>query len=233
MQDMRMSDEPIAKSNVELQPEDIFTEDTIIIKGSKEDLIIELPDAMPFAKVKLALAREFKKAPLFFSQSVAHIGYNHTKLNVRQQKQIRELCEKYGVLYQDLPDTFKGKQAKANALLITRTLRSGQRIEYNGHVVLLGDVQPGAEIVAAGHVLVWGTLRGVAHAGAAGNDRAVICAMKLVPIQLRIAQYVAVELELKDEHAHKPEIVFIRNQQIVAEEWDLKSFVRMGVALES
>ncbi|MBC7106160.1 MAG: septum site-determining protein MinC, partial [Firmicutes bacterium] len=72
-------------------------------------------------------------------------------------------------------------------ILVRRTLRSGQRLCYNGNVVILGDVNPGAEVVAAGNVIVMGVLRGVVHAGANGNEEAVVLAFRLRPTQLRIA----------------------------------------------
>ncbi|QPN68184.1 septum site-determining protein MinC [Synechococcus sp. CBW1006] len=71
------------------------------------------------------------------------------------------------------------------------TLRSGDHLQAPGSVLLLGDVNPGARISAAGDVLVWGRLRGVAHAGCQGDDRARIVALQLRPLQLRIAAAVA------------------------------------------
>ncbi|MDR0271770.1 MAG: septum site-determining protein MinC [Clostridiales bacterium] len=66
-------------------------------------------------------------------------------------------------------------------------LRSGQRIKYNGSVVVMGDVNPGSEIVADGNVIVLGALKGMAHAGASGDDTCFISALNLQPTQLRIA----------------------------------------------
>jgi len=71
------------------------------------------------------------------------------------------------------------------------TLRSGDHLQVEGSVLLLGDVNPGARISAAGDVRVWGRLRGVAHAGCQGNHQARIVAMQLRPLQLRIAEAVA------------------------------------------
>lgn len=78
------------------------------------------------------------------------------------------------------------------ALLVHRgTLRSGDHLQADGTVLLLGDVNPGARISAGGHVLVWGRLRGIAHAGCTGNGDARIVALQLRPLQLRIATAVA------------------------------------------
>lgn len=71
------------------------------------------------------------------------------------------------------------------------TLRSGDQLEVGGSLLVLGDVNPGARISAAGHVLVWGQLRGVAHAGSRGDRSARIVALQLRPLQLRIAEIVA------------------------------------------
>jgi septum site-determining protein MinC len=81
---------------------------------------------------------------------------------------------------------------QGNELTIHRgTLRSGDHLQADGSVLLLGDVNPGARISAAGHVLVWGRLRGIAHAGAGGDESARIVALRLRPLQLRIASAVA------------------------------------------
>jgi septum site-determining protein MinC len=66
------------------------------------------------------------------------------------------------------------------------SLRSGQQLHRSEHVLIIGDVNPGAEVVSSGDILVWGRLRGTAHAGARGNPAAVIAALDMDPVQLRI-----------------------------------------------
>lgn len=82
----------------------------------------------------------------------------------------------------------------ATALFINKTLRSGTRIEFAGHVVVVGDINPGAEVVASGNVIVWGRVRGMVHAGVKGDTSAYICALDLSPTQLRIANEVSASL---------------------------------------
>ncbi|MCS6906751.1 MAG: septum site-determining protein MinC [Anaerolineales bacterium] len=106
------------------------------------------------------------------------------------------------------------------ALLINKTLRSGYRVEYAGHVVVLGDVNPGAEIIASGSIMVWGRLRGVAHAGAEGNTQAIVCALDLQPTQLRIAGQIALTPQRKGKP--QPEVVRLQNGQLVAQPWNAK-----------
>lgn len=78
-----------------------------------------------------------------------------------------------------------------NALYLRQTIRSGQSIRHDGNIVICGDVNPGAEVVATGDIIVFGTLRGVAHAGAAGDEGCQIVAINLRPTQIRIAGYIA------------------------------------------
>lgn len=75
-------------------------------------------------------------------------------------------------------------------LVVNRTLRSGQVLRHRGDVLIIGDVNPGAEVVATGHIVILGTLRGVAHAGASGDETAFVLALRLEPSQLRIGQWV-------------------------------------------
>lgn len=105
-----------------------------------------------------------------------------------------------------------------NALLLRETLRSGRSVWHEGHVIVLGDVNPGAEIIATGNVIVWGRLRGLVHAGAGGDTAAVICALDLNPTQLRIGDQIAVAPN-DTRPAAVPEQATIREGQIVAEPW--------------
>ena len=76
-------------------------------------------------------------------------------------------------------------------LYLQMTLRSGVEIRHAGSVVVLGDLNPGGIVVADGDILIWGRLRGVAHAGASGNSKCLIMALQMEPTQLRIADFVA------------------------------------------
>ncbi len=110
------------------------------------------------------------------------------------------------------------KDPKANSLLLRETFRSGRSVQHDGHIVIIGDVNPGAEIISGGNVVVWGRLRGLVHAGAYGDKTAVICALDLNPTQLRIAGQIAIPPQ---ENGRKPipEQAIIRNGQIIAEAW--------------
>ena len=87
----------------------------------------------------------------------------------------------------------KGKEkvegpVHAGVMYLRQTLRSGQSVSHQGHLVIIGDVNPGAEVVADGDITVWGALRGIARAGVGGNNDAEIRALRLQPIQIRIGE---------------------------------------------
>src|SRR6202011_2684688 len=98
----------------------------------------------------------------------------------------------------------------ADTLFLRRTVRSGQAIHHASNVVVLGDVNPGAEIVAGGDIIVWGVLRGMVHAGYPENEQALLCALCLSPVQLRIAHLLSRPPE-GYEAQPRPEVAAIRN----------------------
>ncbi len=101
--------------------------------------------------------------------------------------------------------------------LIKRRIRSGQIIRHPGHIVVVGDVNPGARIEAGGDIIVWGKLQGTAHAGAFGNAKAVICALEMTPNLVKIADLII------RNHRGKAEMAAIKEQEIVFTRWESKS----------
>ena len=94
------------------------------------------------------------------------------------------------------------------------SLRSGQKLEVEGSVVIIGDVNSGAEVIAADNIAVIGTLRGLAHAGAKGNKEAIITASTLDAVQLRISNIVR-EIDRDEEEIHQNAYVFVDEDSIV------------------
>lgn len=85
----------------------------------------------------------------------------------------------------------KNEAEELPTLYLRKTIRSGQSISSDGNLVVIGDVNPGAEIIAKGDITVWGILGGIAHAGSEGNDYSRIRALKLNPVQIRIGDVFA------------------------------------------
>lgn len=123
-----------------------------------------------------------------------------------------------------LPDEQKNHEENPESLptlYINRTLRSGQTINYEGNIFIVGDAHPGSELVAKGDITVWGILGGIAHAGAQGNVNAKVRALKLNAIQLRIAGLYARRNDtynvpfVQKSNEFTPEVAVLENNSIV------------------
>lgn len=125
------------------------------------------------AKLKLKLVVTSRRQTAI---TVASAGYS-----VQQESEAKPLIQeqKHQLL------------STVNPLYIKNTIRSGSEVYHTGTVIIFGDVNPGGSIIARGDVFIWGSLKGIAHAGANGNREAVITALKMDPTQLRIADLVA------------------------------------------
>lgn len=115
----------------------------------------------------------------------------------------------------------------SNYYVYRGNLRSGQVLARSEHIMVIGEVNPGAEVISQGDIMVWGRMRGIAHAGAGGDQRSVVVALHLDPIQVRIASTVAIDLTANNRNRglrrnpdKRPEVAFIANNQIVIEPWD-------------
>lgn len=97
------------------------------------------------------------------------------------------------------------------------TVRSGDMVEFDGNVVIVGDVNAGAEIKASGSIFVLGTLRGTAHAGCYGDTDAYIYALCMIPLQIRIAHIIAKSPDGKQKIVLRPEIAKISEEFISIE----------------
>lgn len=134
----------------------------------------------------------------------------------RRQTAVAAASAGYSV-EQQLPlktlNTSPEKETVLESLYLETTVRSGREINYPGTVVILGDVNAGGLIVATGDILVWGKLKGVAHAGAKGNSQCRIMALEMQPTQLRIADAVARAPENPPQQYY-PEVAYITAEGI-------------------
>lgn len=121
-----------------------------------------------------------------------------------------------------IKELFEKDENISNTKYIKHSIRSGIREEYLGSVVLLGDLNSGGQLIASGNIIVFGTLRGLAHAGATGNKRAFVGAKEVENAQVRIADKI-IELGLYEENT----ILSIRDDKIVVEVKERKDYKRI------
>ncbi len=110
-----------------------------------------------------------------------------------------------------------GNTKRERLMVVQKHLRSGQRVEHNGDILVLGDVNKDAQVVAAGNIIVMGKLRGIAVAGALGDENAVVVALEMEPQQIRIGKKVAILNEEERKSPGYPEIAKVEDGNIILE----------------
>jgi len=112
------------------------------------------------------------------------------------------------------------------SLFVRRRIRSGQVLRHPGHIVVVGDVNPGAQIIAGGDIIVWGRLNGAVHAGALGNSQAVVCALEMSPTCVRIAEavYIPRSVDRRRRRKRAAEMAMLKEQEIIITSWDVLDY---------
>lgn len=208
--------------------------DTVSIKGTKNGLVILLDLNYDFNEVKNRLKMKMESSNGFFSGATYMFHTGQQKLAPHQLHELDAICTNYGLapnaepysfeiekLFQAMPSKPKKRTAPPGekALLIKRTLRSGQHITHPSHIIILGNVHPGAKVEAGGNILVMGTCSGTVHAGTSGDSKASITAIRLNPQVIRIADLIY------SGTIHKtittgPQKAFIYDNNIILEQTD-------------
>lgn len=220
----------------------------ILIKGIREGLLVTLGEGT-WPEVHQALLEQLDQQQEFLRGARLAVDIGNQVLKAVEMSQLRnEILERELTLWAVLSNsptsiqtaqtlglaTRIGKprsegfnprsdvqtQEGEPALFVQRTLRSGVSLKHAGHVVLVGDLNPGAEIIASGNVIVWGRLRGMVHAGAGGNTQAIVCALDLSPTQLRIADEIAMPPRRRGKP--QPEMAHVQDGHVIAEPWNPK-----------
>jgi len=196
----------------------------VIIKGTKDGITIIVERDSDFEMIRKTIYEKLQSGRTFFAGGKANIKMKNGSLNQEEYQKLRKLFMEFGMSLQEAssPKTLLFPKPNRNrVLLLKRTVRSGQKVSYKGTVVILGDVNPGSEIIATGDILIMGTLRGMAHAGARGDTSAIVAAFRLKPTQLRIAGIISRPPEDKDDTPRLPEIACLKEDIIIIEPYNV------------
>jgi septum site-determining protein MinC len=169
----------------------------VTIKGTKDGLTLHLDDSCSFEELKIELdkklsanSRTNEERPNIAvrvqvgNRYLTNDQYNEL-VNVIRQKRNLDVDEIVSNVI-SIEDAKKMK-AETEVVTVARIIRSGQVVEVEGDLLLIGDVNPGGTVIAGGNIYILGALKGIAHAGCYGNDQAVITASVMKPAQLRIS----------------------------------------------
>jgi len=213
----------------------------VVFKGSTEGLSIIVPEEYTADQLITEVSGKIQANARRFRGARLKVTYHGIRLSADEEARLfKILDEQSGAVIESLNRSGTGAppsaamsasrrgqtpaplrrfftkgQDESDCKFIRTTVRGGTRIQYEGSVVVVGDVNPGAEIVAAGNVIVLGLLRGMVHAGAGGSRDAFISALKLKPTQLRIADLIARCPDDPDTPGVYPEIASVRDGMIV------------------
>lgn len=207
----------------------------VTLKGSKDGVTVILDDICSWEELIERLNERLHQDSSFLHGAELIVKYGNRVLDDKKKLQIQKM-----ILNTDLAlkkflggkdETLESEEKKmqdnaagpleeimseTKSILVKRNLRSGQSVKYHGSIILLGDVNPGAELIATGNIIVMGVLRGVVHAGAQGDQSAVVAALRLQPTQLRIANYIT---RAPEEEPQQAEVARVKDGVVVVEKF--------------
>ncbi len=208
-------------------------DNSVIIKGLNHGIIVVLDSDIDYEVLKENVSKKFKSSSKFLGNAQVALSFEGRKLTDAQQiellniisenSELKIVCliaddpEKDELFQKKLEHQFT-ENAKTNGQFYKGNLRSGQSLECDSSIVIIGDVNPGASVVSKGNIIVLGTLRGTVCAGSAGNESAFILALDMSPMQIRIADTIARSPDNPDKTSEKEaKIAFLEENSIYIE----------------
>ena len=180
---------------------------SVVIKGNKYGIVVVMDDTVPFDELKENLLDKFKSAAKFFDKANMAVSFEGRKLSPKEERECLDIISENSDLNivcvidnDELREKYfkKAVEDKLEELsshtgqFYKGTLRSGQMLESDSSLIILGDVNPGAKVIAKGNVIILGALKGNVYAGAGGNEDSFVVALFMAPIQIRIGYTIAI-----------------------------------------
>ena len=200
---------------------------SVLFKGMLDGLHIQVEPDIELESLEEALETRFKKGKKFFEGTTVNLVFSGKKFSEQERQRILNFVAPQvnlgTVVFSEAIDEEKAEThyfdgiEEGQTRFYRGTIRNGQRISYEGNIVVIGDVNPGGEVVAGGNIMVFGALRGMAHAGVSGNHDAIVAAFSLQPTQLRIGSIITRPPEGDAEKPSYPELAYIREGNLIIE----------------
>jgi len=202
----------------------------VIVKGQRDGIDILLDASADFEQLQEILREKVAGAKKFFEGAKTNISFRGRDLSETEEMHLLDII----LSETNLDIDFRPRKADAApaptpsedtcplGLAHTESetayyrggLRSGQSIKFRGSVVIMGDVNPGSEVVAGGNVVVLGSLKGMAHAGAKGDNSCFVSALVLQPTQLRIGTFITYVKPAKKDEKKPPSYAYVKDDQV-------------------
>ncbi|MDR1914502.1 MAG: hypothetical protein LBQ68_08495 [Clostridiales bacterium] len=196
----------------------------VVFKGTNNGINVWLDENADIESIKESLRAKTNDAQDFFDDSDVAITFTGRSLSKDEESELLDIIFKETALSISCAET-KEEGAKARltppsarenrneqlTFFYEGALRNGQSIRYDGSVVVLGDANPGSEIIARGNIIVMGALKGLVHAGYTGDDTCYVSAIRLSPTQLRICDIITyIPEEKKNKNKNTPSYAYIQ-----------------------
>ncbi len=205
----------------------------VIIKSNRYGLIVRLDAAMPFPDLLEAVGKKFSESAKFFQGASMAVTFQGRVLTNDQENRLVNAIEAASGIhivcivderpqeeayYEQAIRRAQEQQNTSDGQFYRGNLRSGQSMETDASIVVLGDIHPGASITSRGNVVVLGSCRGNVYAGASGDRSCFVAALVMKPMQIRIADKMARSAITKrsdsTEYALDPKIAYVKDDHI-------------------
>jgi len=205
----------------------------VILKGNKDGISILLDEQADFELIKKTLQKKVAGAKQFFEGANTNVAFKGRKITDEEEKTLLDIIFTETTLdvsfveqegFTPVTPSYMMNATPSHYPFIEQVtkyqyggLRSGQFIRYGGSVVVIGDANPGSEIIAGGNVIVLGALKGLVHAGCNGDDSCFVSALTFAPTQLRIASIITnitSNDKTKRKKANIPTCAYIQDGQV-------------------
>ncbi|MCL2373449.1 MAG: septum site-determining protein MinC [Defluviitaleaceae bacterium] len=204
----------------------------VIVKGQRNGISIMLDETVEFTELEEALREKLANAKKFFDGANSAVAFKGRDLSETEERHLLDIIMAETNLRVDFvessgtatkapqhitpapeePTATKTRQNIHETAFYNSGLRSGQSINFHGSVVIRGDVNPGSEVVADGNVIILGALKGMAHAGANGDESCFVSALTLRPTQLRIGKLITYVPEQNTKNT--PSYAYVRGDEV-------------------
>ena len=192
----------------------------ITFKGTNKGLQVLIDKSLDFAQLQEALHKKLASCTNFFTPDTV-LSLEDLPFSREEKSVLINIFQAYQLKLKIIAKQEPAKKPSLPDKIINRTIRGGEEVTYKGSIVIYGNVNPGAKIIAGGNIDIHGSCRGVVHAGAFGNSDTCISADKLMPLQIRIAGFIARSPDDNDDSSSKgTEKAVIKNGNIILEPFE-------------
>ncbi len=217
----------------------------VVIKGNKSGIRIVLEQSISFDELLTEVKKKFQESSDFLGEAQVAVSFDGRNLSEEEEAVLLQcIKDNSNLQIMCLIDEDKKREELFNRSLNEQlmslnsntgqffkgNLRSGQVMEFETSIVILGDVNVGAQVVSTGNIIILGSLLGTAYAGVSGKKNAFIAALKMNPIQIRISDIIARASDEKKEIPAEPQIAYMREGAIYIDTLSRKTLTNIDVS---